>query len=165
MNKLFIRLFVAFAAFCFGLVLTNFLKPPRVKFETDRVLSVQLQPRLNTLASTEDEAQILQLYRDYGPAQTRHDRKFFERIETEDFTLTVGTLKMSREEDIKWMEQQPTDIIYGSRVDHLRVFGHLAVAHGYLEVRYSDGAMRDWPFADVWVKRDGVWRIQSTTSE
>ena len=165
MNNLFIRLFVAFIAFSFGLILTNFLKPRHTyTFETDRVLSVRLQPQLNTLASTEDEAQILQIYREYGPAQSRHDRKFFERVETEDFTLTVNDLKMSREEDIKWMEEQPRDIIYESRVDHLKVFGHLAVAHGYLEIRYSDSGVGHWPFADVWVKRNGVWQIQSTTS-
>jgi hypothetical protein len=162
MKKLFIRLFVAFAAFNLGLVLTNFRKP---KFEYDHVVSVRVQPRLTNLESTEDRAQIMQIYREYGPAQTRHDRSFFHRVETEDFTLTVGDVKMSREEDIKWMEEQPADIVYETRVDHLRVFEHLAVAHGYLEIRDGSGEVEEWPFADVWVKRGGAWRIQSTTSQ
>jgi len=72
---------------------------------------------------------------------------------------------MSREEDIRWMEEQSTDKIYWSKVDHVKVFGRLAVAHGYLEVRDGDGSSRDWPFADVWVKRNGTWRIQSTVSQ
>ena len=163
MKKLFIRLFVAFVAFSLGLVLTNFLKP-KLTFEPDHVLSVRLQPPIMFMPSTEDEGQILEIYGEYGSAQTRHDRRFFERVETEEFTLTVGNLKMSREEDIKWMEDQPTNIVYESRVDHIRVFSRLAVAHGHLEIRYPNGSARQWPFVDVWVKRDGVWRIQSTTS-
>ena len=162
MNKLFIRLFVAFAAFSFGLVLTSFLKPAHTCKHAVTVLS---HTRLSEFEVNEDEAQIREIYREYGPAQTRHDRKFFERIETEDFTLTVGSLKMSREEDIKWMMEQSTDKTYSSRVDHVKVFGRLAIAHGYLEVRESGGVVRDWPFADVWVKRNGTWRIQSTVSQ
>lgn len=160
MNKLFIRLFVAFVAFSFGLVLTNFIRP------VHKVQHVTiLRGSMLIDVPGEDETQIMEIYREYGPAQTRHDRQFFERIETEDFTLTVGSLKMSREEDIKWMEEQSTDKIYRSKVDHVKVFGRLAVAHGYLEVRESNGVVRDWPFADVWVKRNGTWRIQSTVSQ
>jgi hypothetical protein len=160
MNKLFIRLFVAFVAFSLGMVLTSLFKP-RDTFK-DRVLVL---PVVNRFHVSEDEAQIHDIYREYGPAQTRHDREFFERIETEDFTLTVGNVKMSREEDIKWMESEPTEKIYSSRVDHVKVFGKLAVGHGYLEVRESNGLVRDWPFVDVWVKRNGTWRIQSTVSQ
>ena len=146
MKKLFIRLFVAFAAFSVGLVLTNLLKP-KLPFEADHILSVRLQPQIVFIPSAEDEGQILAIYEKYGPAQTRHDRKFFERFETEDFTLTVGSFKMSREEDIKWMEDQPTNIIYESRVDHVRVFNRLAVAHGYLEIHSPNGSSRQWPFS------------------
>ena len=160
MNKLFIRLFVAFVAFSLGLVLTSLFKPRNTCKQ-----GVTVRPAITRFQVSEDEAQIRDIYREYGPAQTRHDREFFERIETEDFTLTVGNVKMSREEDIKWMESEPTDKIYSSRVDHLKVFGKLAVGHGYLEVRESNGVVRDWPFVDVWVKRNGTWRIQSTVSQ
>jgi Domain of unknown function (DUF4440) len=160
MNKLFIRLFVAFVAFSLGLVLTSLFKPRYAcKYR------VTALPAVNRFQLSEDEAQIRDIYREYGPAQTRHDREFFERIETEDFTLTVGNVKMSREEDIKWMESEPTEKIYSSRVDHVRVFGKLAVGHGYLEVREGNGVVRDWPFVDVWVKRNGTWQIQSTVSQ
>jgi uncharacterized protein DUF4440 len=161
MNKLFIRLLVAFIAFSFGLVLTGIIKPVR---RSNRGVTIVMAPPLFESAAGENEAQIRAIYRQYGPAQTRHDRKFFERIETEDFTLTVDGMKLSREEDIKWMEGQPTDITYQSRVDHVQVFDQLAVAHGYLEVRNSDGSARQWQFVDVWVKRDNGWQIQSTAS-
>ena len=154
MNKLFIRLFVALVAFSFGLVLTNFLKPTH-----------RCDLRMSTVAFSADEAQIREIYREYGPAQTRHDRKFFERIETEDFTLTVGNMKLSREEDIKWMEEQPMDKTYVNKVGLVKVFDRLGVAHGYLEVWEGNGVVRVWPFADVWVKRNGTWRIQSTVSQ
>jgi hypothetical protein len=158
-NKQFIRLLVAFVAFSFGLVLTNLVKPRhRCKQAPSRyVLSESLR--------SEDEAQIREIYREYGPAQTRHDRKFFERIETEDFRLTVGSIRLSREEAIKWMEEQPTDKTYLSTVDHVKVFDRLAIAHGYMELRESDGFVRVWPFVDVWVKRNGAWQIQGTVSQ
>jgi len=162
MNKLFIRLTVAFITFSFGLALTNLIKPRHpdvLTFQFQNVVAVY------DYSLTEDEKQIRQIYREYGPAQTRHDREFFERIETEDFTLTVGGLKMSREEDIKWMESQPADKTYMSRMDHVKVVDRLAVAHGYLEVRDGDGVVRLWPFVDVWVKQNGAWRIQSTVSQ
>ena len=163
MKRHFVRLLVAFAAFSLGLVLTSFKTPT---FEYHRVVAIRrVQPQLTTLELTEDEAQIRQVYREYGPAQTRHDRRFFERIETEDFTLTVGDLRMSRKEDIKWMEDQPTNLVYEVRVDHLKIFDQLAVSHGHLEIRDINGLVRQLPFADVWVKRDGTWRIQSTTSQ
>ncbi len=162
MNKLFIRLFVAFVAFSFGLVLTNLIKPVHI---SQRGVPVVTYVTLSEVALTADEEQIRNIYSEYGPAQTRHDRAFFERIETEDFTLTVGNIKMSREEDIQWMEEQSTDKTYLSKVDHVAVFGRLAVAHGYLEVRNGDGSIKDWPFADVWVKRNGAWQIQSTVSQ
>jgi Domain of unknown function (DUF4440) len=162
MSKLFIRLFVAFTAFCFSLALTNFLKPKNTCKQGITILSAV---PLTDFVVTEDESQIRDIYREYGPAQTRHDREFFERIETEDFTLTVGNVKMSRAEDIKWMESEPTDKIYFNKVDHVKVFDRLAVAHGYLEVREGNGIVRAWPFVDVWVKRNGTWRIQSTLSQ
>jgi len=159
MNKLFVRLLVAFAAFSFGLVLTNIIKPVR---RIEHVLSVR--PRCD-MGQSEAEAKIRAIYREYGPAQTRRDRAFFERVETEDFTLTVGSRKLTREEDIRWMEEQPTDKIYSSSVDEVKVFGRLAVAHGYLEVRDGGGLVRNWPFVDVWVRRNDTWRIQSTVSQ
>src|SRR5215813_15608722 len=103
MRKLFIRLFVAFVTFSFGLTLTNLIRP-RYTVKTFPYESVLVYE----YSGTGDDAQIRQIYREYGPAQTRHDRAFFERIETEDFTLTVGNLKLSREEDIQWMLEQST---------------------------------------------------------
>ena len=162
MYKLFIRLFVAFTAFSFSLVLTNLLKPRNTYKQGITIISAV---PLTDFVLSEDESQIHDIYREYGPAQTRHDREFFERIETEDFTLTVGNIKMSRAEDIKWMESEATDKTYFSRVDHVKVFDRLAVAHGYLEVREGSDSVRAWPFVDVWVKRNGTWRIQSTISQ
>lgn len=161
MNKLFIRLVVAFVAFSFGVVLTNLIKPRytyEAPFPREAVLVFQY-------SGSQDEAQIREIYRQYGPAQTRRDRQFFERIETEDFTLTVDNTKMSREEDIKWMEDRQIDTVYTNRVDHVKVFDGLAVAHGYLQARDNSGVVRVWPFADVWIKKNGAWRIQSTVSQ
>lgn len=162
MRKLFVRLLVAFAAFSFGLILTSLFKPVA---QSQKVVRVFIPHELVVSSSSADEAEIAAIYREYGPAQTRHDRAFFERVETEDFTLTVGDMKMTRDQDIKWMEEQPTDTVYESRVDHLRVFGELAVAHGTFEIRDGEDELRLVPFVDVWVKRTNGWQIQSTVSE
>ena len=162
MKKLFIRLTVAFFAFSFGLALTNLIKPRHpdvLTFQFHNVVAVY------DYSGTGDDAQIRQIYREYGPAQTRHDRAFFERIETEDFTLAVGDQKLSREEDIRQMEQAPSDLTYINQVDHVRVFDRMAVAHGYLEIRDGEGVVKLWPFVDVWVKNGGAWRIQSTVTQ
>lgn len=162
MNKHFIRLVVALAAFSLGLILTGFLRPARRVTRTQ----INCMHRESTIITPgAAEAEILDIYRQYGPAQTRHDRNFFERIETADFTLTAHDLNMSREEDIRWMEEQPTDIVYEIKVDHLRVSGNLAMASGYLEISSPNGEIRHWPFADVWVNRTGTWQIHSTTSQ
>ena len=160
MKKLFIRLLVAFAAFSFGLVLTSLVRPRHTCKQSVTILSAV---PLTDFTLSEDEAQIRDIYRDYGPAQTRKDREFFERVETDDFMLIVGNLKMSRDEDIKWMESEPADKTYTIKLDHLKIFDRLAVAHGYLEIRESGGLVQ-WPFVDGWVKRDGAWRIKSTVA-
>ncbi len=160
MNRLFIRLLAAVAAFGFSLVLTNFIKPVHRSEHTLRFSAPTCD-----MGQGEAVAQIRDIYREYGPAQTRHDRAFFERVETEDFTLTVGNRKLSREEDIRWMEEQSTDKTYSNSVDQIKVFGRMAVAHGYLEIREADGSVKTWPYIDVWVKRNDTWRIQSTVSQ
>ena len=74
MNKLFIRLFVAFVAFSFSLVLTSFIKPAR---EVHRAVTIDAFAFAVCDSASEDEAQIREIYREYGPAQTRHDRDVF----------------------------------------------------------------------------------------
>jgi hypothetical protein len=104
------------------------------------------------------------VYNEYGAAQTRHDRAFFERVEAENFVLFVGRERLTREEDIQWMERQPLHTVYDVRVHRVRVFGNSAVSRGLMLVTYGDGSTNEWPFIDIWVKRNGVWKIQTTTS-
>ena len=158
MNKLFIRLLVAFIAFSLSMVLTGFKKfltldPPAPVIP---VAATQLR------SFAADESQICQIYAEYGPAQMRQDREFFERVETEDFILFVGHEQITRDEDIQWMLQQPPNITYEVRLQRLEVYGSSAVAHGVMEQRYSNGQVDEYPFIDIWVKRDNAWRIQST---
>lgn len=158
MNKYFVRLLVAFIAFGLSVVLTNISKRLRGYHSCVEAYTVA-----EPLAFAEDEGQIREIYSEYGPAQTRHDRAFFERVETDDFIL-VGNWQLTREQDIRWMESQPTDITYELKLDHLRIFGDSAISHGRMQIRYSNGDVSEWPFTDVWIKRNGVWRIQRTTA-
>jgi Domain of unknown function (DUF4440) len=162
MNKYFVRLFVAFGAFVFSLFLTNLTMLWRGNDPSIETVVVE-QP-LVVVSVGADESQIRQIYSEYGPAQTRHDRAFFERVETDDFILFVGSERLTREQDILWMENQPLDMVYEAKVKHISLTETSAVAHGIMGVRYGDGHVEEWPFIDVWVKRGDVWQIRSTTS-
>jgi hypothetical protein len=165
MNKWILRLFVALLTFILSIVLTGALRfffgTSRVTEVTDIVLEAPPQPFVDF---SDDQAQISAIYQEYGSAQTRHDRAIFERVEADNFTLFSGRENLTREQDIRWMEGQPSDITYEVYVHHLRVFGNTAVSRGRNLVKYGNGVSNEWPFIDVLVKRDGAWVIQSTTS-
>jgi hypothetical protein len=160
MNKWILRLFVALMTFILSVVLTGTLRFFFGGGGTDVVLE---SPR-PFIDFSDDQAQIAAIYAEYGEAQSRHDRAFFERIEAENFMYFAGTEQITREQDIQWMERQPADIRYEVHVHYIRVFGNSAVSRGRMLVTFGNGETAEWPFIDVWVKRNGTWLIQSTTS-
>jgi hypothetical protein len=160
MNKWFVRLFVALLTFILSVALTGALQFVFGGGVTDVVLEAP-RPYIDF---SDDQAQIAAIYNQYGEAQTRHDRAFFERIEAENFMLFSGRERLTREQDIQWMVSQPADMSYDVRVHHIRVFGNSAVARGHMLVTFGNGETTEWPFIDVWVRRYGTWQIQSTTS-
>jgi uncharacterized protein DUF4440 len=165
MKKWFLRLFVALMAFLLSVALTGafkfFFGRHERTFDLENVVAVDPAPFTNF---PEDRAQIAEIYSQYGEAQTQHDRAFFQRVEAENFMLFVSGQRLTREEDIQWMERQPSDTTYEVRVHHIRVFGNSAVSRGYMTVTYGNGEQAEWPFIDVWVKQGNMWRIQTTTS-
>jgi hypothetical protein len=162
MNKWILRLFVALMTFILSVVLTGTL---RFLFGGGPSIDVGVvdAPRA-FIDFSDDQEQIAAIYAEYGEAQSRHDRAFFERIEAENFMYFAGTERITREQDIQWMERQPADISYEVRVHHIRVFGNSAVSRGHMLVTFGNGETAEWPFIDIWVKRNGTWLIQSTTS-
>lgn len=161
MKKWFLRLFVALLTFTLSVALTGAF---RFLFGGGPIDVVAVQAPRPFTDFYDDEAQIMAVYKEYGAAQTRHDRAFFESVEADNFVLFVGRERLTREEDIQWMERQPLDTVYDVRVHRVRVFGNSAVSRGLMLVTYGDGSTNEWPFIDVWVKRNGVWKIQTTTS-
>jgi hypothetical protein len=165
MKKWFLRLFIALMTFILSVALTGALRflfgSDKTLIDVDNVVALDPVPFTNF---EEDRAQIAGIYSEYGAAQTRHDRAFFERVEAENFMLFVSGQRLTREEDIQWMERQPSDISYEVRIHHIKIFGNSAVSRGYMTVSYPNGEQAEWPFIDVWVKQDTMWRIQSTTS-
>lgn len=162
MKKWFLRLLVALMAFTFSVVLTGVF---RFFFGGGPAIAMSVPVESRPFSDFDsDHAQIAAIYNEYGAAQTRHDRAFFERVEAENFTLFVGTERLTREQDIQWMEGQPSDLTYEVHVSHIKVFGNSAVSRGYMLVTYANGETAEWPFIDVWVNRNGAWQIQSTTS-
>jgi len=161
MNRFFVRLFVAAICFALSVSLTNLSK--LVRGERSSVDVLVLNPAESFTNFSEDENQLRELYREYGLAQTRHDRAFFERVETEDFRLFYDDKSISREEDIRWMESTPTDLVYSNQPQEIKIFGDSAVVRAGFEVRHH-GHVDRWDTIDVWVKRGNQWQIRSTTS-
>lgn len=161
MKKYFIRLVVALITFSFGLFLTN---AGFKKYDCGRSFSRRHQISKRAVTGQGiDEGLIRSLYAAYGPAQTRHDREFFEKFETEDFILFTANGSTNRTANINWMTAQPFGDVYERKLTALHVFGHTAVAHGVTTVKETNGSSDEWRFTDVLVKRDGVWKIRSTT--
>lgn len=159
MNKFFLRPLVAFTCFVLSLGLTGIFNPLR-----HRHASIEVYQPAN-LEFPEDERQLRELYSEYGPAQTRQDRAFFEALETEDFVLYWGGRRLTREDDIQLMEQAPGDEVFDRQVEYIKIFGSSAVVHGRMTAHRLNGAHLDtWNFIDTWVKRGAEWKIQSTTS-
>lgn len=166
MIKLFLHLFIAVTCFAVSVSLTSLTKLFRVAdvpMEAVAAERVVLEPVLAKDYVTQDEIEIREIYREYGPAQTRHDRGFFERIETEDFRLFFADESISREADIRWMESMPRDMVYSNEPYEIRIFGNSAVARTWFESRTAEGSVSRWDTIDVWVKRRGRWQIRSTT--
>ncbi|HKG80406.1 MAG TPA: nuclear transport factor 2 family protein [Pyrinomonadaceae bacterium] len=162
MNKFFVRLLVAATCFALSLSLTNLSK--LVRGQVSAIDVVTLEAAESNLALAEDEIQLRQIYREYGPAQTQHDQVFFERIETDDFRLFCDGVSLSKEEDIQWMKSMPASIVYESYPEYISIFGNSAVVHGRMDAHYSNDHVERWDFIDVWVKRGNRWQIRHTTT-
>ena len=160
MHKLFLHLLIACTTFFFSLFLT---KVSNILWSVDSSIEVVEGRSQCDQRYLRDKQQLLEIYREYGPAQTRHDRAFFERVETEDFVLFLEGETLSREEDIQLMEKLPADIVYKADVENLQMLGDAAVVTGRMTASHPTYNY-SWPWIDVWVRRGDQWQIQSTTS-
>ncbi len=168
MKKYLIRLAAALIAFGFGLFLTGLFRyTPREscyrQVRSYRIVEKHAVPEPHQMNG--EEEMIRRIYREYGPAQTRQDRAFFEKVETKDFILYTDGKAISREENIRWMKAQPLGDVYEATLTYVKVFEGTAVARGLTTIRYSDGETASWPFTDVLVNRYGEWKIQTTTQD
>src|SRR5438132_6083021 len=101
--------------------------------------TVQLLASAPEAATARAEPQLLDIYLEYGAAQTRHDNAFFERVEAEEFNLFADGRTYSRAEDIQLMDGSPTDEVY--EIDDLNVEmkGDGAVVTGCMTLTTSRG--------------------------
>lgn len=165
MKKYLIRLSVAVTCCVLSVVLTNllsFLRP-----SLDVVLAAPVEavaaiefPINDPFAS--DEQEIRYLYSEYGPAKTRHDWAFFERLTTDDYILSWRGLRITKGQDISMMLGAPEGDISDRSVEYVKVFGDVAVVQGRTEIRDKSGSVYSWKFLDTWVKRVGLWRMENT---
>jgi hypothetical protein len=173
MRKLFLHLLIACTMFYFGVTLSKVIRflttvstsstataldnhDPAVNHEQPRTSS----PTFHTF----DEQALLEIFNQYGPAQTNHDRAFFERVESDHFILFQGYRKLTREQDIREMESWPMGTIYLWDIERIQVLGNSAVVIGRMRSQFSDGTSYSWRLINVCVKNANGWQILSTTS-
>lgn len=164
MHKLFLHLLIACITFFFGLTLTKLFEfqPATASLPPKTVQLVNFTD--TTLTDTTDERKLLEIYREYGPAKTRHDRAFFERVESEGFMLFLRDRNLTREQNIREMESWPGDVVYDYDVENIRIVGDAAVVTGRMHSRYTNGDVGSLGFIDVCVRNGNGWQILSTTS-
>lgn len=160
MRTILLHLFVACITFFFGLGFEKiFHSPSRTTAPVPASHTVQL----GTLVDS-DEQKLRQIYREYGPAQTNHDRAFFERVESERFILFDWDRNLTREQDIREMERWAKDTVYECEVESIRMFGDSAVVTTRMHSRSDKGEVDSFRCIDVWIKEGHSWQILSTTA-
>ena len=159
MRKLFLHLCVATITFFFSLGLTKVLVSSSKI--TAPVTSQAVQ--LRNVANIEVEQTLREIYRQYGPAQTNHDRAFFERVESDRFILFDVDRNLTREQDIRDMESWSRDTTYDCEVESIQIIGDTAVATVLMHERSANGADVAWRSIDIWIKDGDRWQILSTT--
>src|SRR5262245_9013549 len=162
MRKLVLHLAISCATFLFSTSLTNLWRWLTQK-DVAPAKTVQLLD-LEGFKGSADEAELLELFSEYGPAQTRHDQAFFERVETVDFILFLDESQtLTRTEDIKAMNNSPTDTIYKVSVEKIDFYDTNAIVTSTMTATQR-GYTESWPTIDICVKRDGRWQIRSSTN-
>jgi hypothetical protein len=161
MKKFFLRVAISCTTCLVGVSLTDLSKllgNPDLGVSVVREEQAQCAEGCNR-----DKQLLLQIYGQYGPAQTRHDREFFERVEADDFILFINGQLLSREEDMRELENSPMNIVYNAEIDNVQIVGDGAVVTGRMTAS-QNGSCMSWRWIDVWIKRGDTWLIQSTTS-
>jgi hypothetical protein len=114
-----------------------------------------------------DELEIREILRQYDIAQTRHDAAFFERIEADEFVLTLSSGEtLTRAEAIADMMASRKDATYTTNEVRVQFYGNAAIVTGRMTVTYTgkgDTYSPRWRWIDLFVKRGGRWQIISTT--
>jgi uncharacterized protein DUF4440 len=165
MKKYLIRISVAVICCLLSIGLTNLLNSFGPSLETMlagpvEALDVIEFPLNDPFAS--DEEEIRYLYDQYGPAKTMRDWAFFERLTTDDYTLSWRGLRITKGQDIDMMLGAPDGDVSHRSVEYVKVFGDVAVVQGHTEIRDKSGSVYSWKFLDTWVKQVGVWRMENT---
>ena len=162
MRKLFLHLVIASTTFYFSSELTRLVK--FASSNSSPASQNEKQPGDVADLIGPDEEKLLKINREYGPAQTRHDRAFFERVERENFILFQRDRNLTKEQDIQEMERWPKDIVYESDVESIRILGNTAVVTGRMHAHHPSGGVITWGFIDVCIRNGPDWQILSTTS-
>jgi hypothetical protein len=156
-----VRVAIACLTFLAGVCLTTF------SHLVSRRASPPLEIQISELerADTEAEAELRQIFEEYGPAQTRHDVAFFERVEAEEFMLfSQQGQAMTRTQDIEWMKSEGPGITYQNSVHSIKFYGNSAVVTSQMIARFDETASVSWPTLNICVKRNGHWQILSSTN-
>lgn len=127
-------------------------------------------PGSATVSAQSDENEIRRLQQEWMDAWLRQDRAAIEQILAPDYTLTVSSMPSRAVTRDKWIELvgRFTAQSFEYRDMSVRLIGDLAVVSsiGRAIGGQVDGSDRSFSFflTDVWVKRDGRWRVAARYS-
>jgi len=161
MSKFLLRFAIAATMFSLGLGVTNIVRFFRV---APAPAAENRDRQVDVVSLGSDEEKLLEIYREYGPAQTKHDRAFFERVESDRFILFDGNRNLTREQDIREMESWPKDLVFECEVESIRVMGDTAIVVSVMRERSANGEVESFRSTDVCVRDGSSWQILSTTA-
>ena len=122
---------------------------------------------VTSTASGSDEQEILEIMQQYGVAQTEHDASFFERVESDSYTVnTLSGETLTRAEVIAMMKTWEENIRFAHEGLHVELYGDVAIVKGWMTATHvgeGEGYSTRWQTIYLFTKRSGRWQILSAT--
>ena len=122
---------------------------------------------VTSTASGSDEQEILEIMRQYGAAQTEHDASFFERIESDSYTVTtLSGETLTKAEVIAMMKTWRRNIRFAHEGLRVELYGDVAIVKGWMTATHvgeGEGYSTRWQTIYLLTKRSGRWQILSAT--
>ena len=111
------------------------------------------------LAGTDTKAMLRDKTNDIYRALIENDTTYLENTYSEDFLITAQSFHVADKKQLIESQEAPEGSTFKIADWRAIESGDTVVALYKITWSFSDGGSNEARFTDVWVKRDGVWRI------